>query len=71
MAGKKIDMCDFYVHDCSQEQNGSPSAFHQSFDNENGRQVLLRKIVEIEKFYYHGNETFLLSVRKGSIRVGN
>ena len=70
---KKNDMCEFWGHDCThdQEQNSSPSAFCQSFGNENDRQAVSRKIVEIQKFCFHGNVAFLISLRKGSIRVGN
>ena len=70
---KKNDMCEFWGNDCThdQEQNGSPSAFCQWFENENDRQAVSRKIVEIQKFCFHGNVAFLLSLRKGTIRVGN
>ena len=70
---KKNDMCEFWGHDCThdQEQNGSPSAFCQSLENENDRQAVSRKVVEIQKFCFHGNVAFLLSLRKGTIRVGN
>ena len=70
---EKNDMCEFWGHDCThdQEQNGSPSAFCQSLENENDRQAVSRKIVEIQKFCFHGNVAFLLSLRKGTIRVGN
>ena len=70
---KKNDMCEFWGNDCThdQEQNGSPSAFCQWFENENDRQAVSRKIVEIQKFCFHGNVAFLLSLRKGSIRVRN
>ena len=73
MAGKKNDMCEFWGNDCThdQEQNESPSAFCQWFENENDRQAVSRKIVEIQKFCFHGNVAFLLSLRKGTIRVGN
>ena len=74
MAGKKyIYVCEFWGHDCThdQEQNGSPSAFCQSLENENDRQAVSRKVVEIQKFCFHGNVAFLLSLRKGTIRVGN
>lgn len=70
---KKNDMCEFWGNDCThdQEQNGSSSAFCQWFENENDRQAVSRKIVEIQKFCFHGNVAFLLSLRKGTIRVGN
>ena len=66
-SGKKNEICDFWVHGRphDQEQNGNPSAFRQSFENENGCDRLYQeKIVEIQKFCFHGsNVTFLLSSR--------
>ena len=47
---EKIDIDDFPVHDCIQEQNGSPS-----FDNANGRLYIV--FVDKQKFYCHGNVT--------------
>lgn len=47
---ENVDMCDFPLHDCTQEQNGS------SFDNANGLRCQ-RKIVDIQKFCCHGYVT--------------
>ena len=47
---ENVDMYDFPLHDCTQEQNGS------SFDNVNGLRCQ-RKIVDIQKFCWHGNVT--------------
>ena len=47
---ENVDMYDFPLHDCTQEQNGS------SFDNANGLRCQ-RKIVDIQKFCCHGNVT--------------
>lgn len=50
VSGKKKwnEICDFWVHGCTrdQEQNGNPSASRQSFENENGRDRLYQ-----EKFF--------------------
>ena len=50
---KKKEICDFWVHDRTrdQEQNGNPSAFRQSFENENGRDRLFQeKLLRFRNF---------------------
>ena len=65
MVGKKTDMYDFPVHDCAQEQNGSPYIVRQC-----KWPSLSRKIVEIQKFCHHGNilirDVTLLSIEYNS-----
>ena len=48
-------MYEFPVHDCTQEQNGSPC--FSSIVRQCKWPSFLRKIVEIQKFCYHGNFT--------------
>ena len=50
---EKIDMYDFPVSDCTQEQNGSFSIVRQC-----KWPSMSRAIVEIQKFCYHGNFFF-------------
>ena len=50
---KILDMCDFPVHDCTQEQNSSPY-YPPSFDNTNSR------LCQDQKLCHHGNVTSLL-----------
>ena len=50
---KKINMYDFPVHHCTQEQNSIP-CFSLMVGQCKGTS-LSRKIVEIQKFCYHGN----------------
>ena len=50
---EKINVYDFPVHHCSQEQNGSP--YFSSMVWQCEWLSLSRKIVEIKKFCYHGN----------------
>ena len=52
---EKIDMYEFPVHDCTQEQNGSP--YFSSIVRQCKWTSSSRKIVEIQKFCYHGNLT--------------
>ena len=52
---EKIDMYEFPVHDCTQEQNGSP--YFSSIVRQCKWTSFSRKIVEIQKFCYHGNLT--------------
>ena len=52
---KKLRMYDFPVQDCTQEQNSSP--FFSSIVRQSKWLSLSRKIVEIQKFCYHGNVT--------------
>ena len=52
---EKIDMYDFPVPDCIEEQNGNPQ--FSSIDRQCKWPSLSRTIVEIQKFCYHGNLT--------------
>ena len=58
-------MYDFPVHDCAQEENGSPYIVRQC-----KWPSLSRKIVEIQKFCHHGNilihDVTLLSIEYNS-----
>ena len=57
MAGKKRKHCnnDLPVHDCTQEQNDSSN--FSSIVRQRKWPSLSRKIVEIQKFGYHGKVT--------------
>ena len=52
---QKIDMYDFPLHNCPQDQNSSP--YFSSIVQRGKYLSLSRKIVEILKFCYHGNLT--------------
>ena len=54
---EKIDMYDFPVPDCTQEQNCSPQ--FSSIVRQCKWPSLSRTIIEIQKFCYHGNLTSL------------
>ena len=45
---KKIDIYAVSVHDCTQEQNGSPYFSFPSFEN------AMAFVIKIQKFCYHG-----------------
>ena len=52
---EKIEVYDFPVHDCTQEQNSSP--YFTSIIGQCKWLLLWRKVVEIQKFCYHGNNS--------------
>ena len=55
---KKPKRSDFPVYDSAEEQNGNP--YFSSIVRQFKWPSLSRKIVEIQKFCYHGNVTSLL-----------
>ena len=67
MAGKKMVCVNFGGMIALMIRNRT--AAHRLFVSRSKMKMTV--IVEIQKFCFHGNVAFLLSLREGSIRVGN
>ena len=67
MAGKKMICVNFGGMIALMIRNRT--AAHRLFVSRSKMKMTV--IVEIQKFCFHGNVAFLLSLRKGTIRVGN